>query len=187
MLNDDQTFLAARKFLESQIPYICDWPSPELSTYIVAAAVSLSRCKYQMSEPVWDVVQEGFFHFSHALTSRQKIMYLQAALDTGLVLGSGRNFDLLIAPVQDDVLASVIPERTEEVVGFLSILKRVDPKNTESLIIRVLSELDEQLTGVDLASLMTVPTAKKFLMLVGDGKHFKNLTRSRIQAVAGDN
>lgn len=186
LLNDEHAFRSVVTFLESQVPYICDWPSPELSSYVVAAAVSLSKSKFKVTEPIWDVIQEGFFYFSNSFSVKQKSLYLQAALDSGLLIGSNPTFEDLINPIQAEVLSDIRPEKLEDIVGFLSIVKRTNPKSSEAIIVKTLGQLDAQLSP-DFTSNLTKSTARKLLFLIEDGKHYRNLSKKRIQPLAVDN
>lgn len=186
MLNEPQTFKSALKFLESQIPYICDWPNPELSSYIIAAAVSVSRSHFKVSEPVWDVIQEGFFYFIQSFNSKQKILYLQAALDSGLMLTSGPNSEEIMRPIQEDLLAELEPSNIDEIVSLLSILKRTNHKANEALIVRSLAELDSKVNDA-FVSKLAKNTARRLALLVDDGKAYRHFTKQRLLAVAGNN
>ena len=186
LLNDEQAFDSVNKFLVSQVPYMSDWPSPELSSYVVASVVSLSKSRFRVSEAVLDVIQEGFFYFSGSFSSKQKLLYLQALLENGLLISSGPNFEQLFRPIEEDIVSDVRKERIEEIVSFLSILNRIDAKNNELLIFRVLGELDAKLEDDSFTKDISKSTARRLLDLLQNAKSFRNLNKSKLQTRAAE-
>ena len=186
-LNDEEAFNAVAQYLTNQIPYIADWTSPELASYIIGAAVSLSKCPYRMKEPVWNVLQEGFFHFYHTFGVLQKMLYFQSVLDTGFMPSSSESFQSLFEPIEQEILAKIGADKIEEAVSYLGVVKRLSGKSSEATILKVLSQLDFNLDGVDYTQLISKHTAMRLDDLISDDKTFKNIKKVHLQNMINSN
>ena len=90
-------------------------------------------------------------------------------------------------PLQEEIVGDVRKEKIEEIVNFLSMLKQIDYKNNEALILRILAQLDQQVSDHDYSSSLSKPAARRLLDLIQNGKQYKNLKPILIQPVAKDN
>lgn len=187
MLNDEETFKAMSEYLTNQIPYLADWTSPELSSYVVAAAVSLSKCPYRMKEPVWNVLQEGFFHFYHSFGVLQKMLYFQSVLDSGFTPSSVHSFQSLFEPIEQEIMANVGADKIEEVVSYLAVVKKLGAKSSESTFLKVLTKLDLSLDGVDYTKMISKHTAMRLNDLVSDDRAFRNIKKKQLENLIHSN